>query len=152
MYRFHPSIRFRKTYPDRQSILREVRELWKRYRLDERTQFDVRIESVWKDDKTGKWVVQDRSYGLFDAVVPAVGTCGEPKLPHIPGQENFKGAIYHSSDLTGKDVKGKKMVVIGGGASAVEAVEFGTHQKAFKTTILARVRCVLFFLLSRCRG
>jgi cation diffusion facilitator CzcD-associated flavoprotein CzcO len=52
--------------------------------------------------------------------------------------DKFKGEIYHSSDLTGKEAKGKKMIIIGGGASAVEALEFAAHEEADKTYILAR--------------
>lgn len=59
-------------------------------------------------------------------------------MPHIQGQDKFKGEVYHSSDLTGKDAKGKTMIVIGGGASAVEALEFASHEGAAKTYILAR--------------
>jgi cation diffusion facilitator CzcD-associated flavoprotein CzcO len=40
--------------------------------------------------------------------------------------------------LTGKEAKGKKMIVIGEGASAVEALEFAAHEEAEKTVILAR--------------
>lgn len=58
--------------------------------------------------------------------------------PHIPGLDTFKGPVYHSSELTGKDAKGKKMVVIGGGASAVEALEFASEEEASKIYILAR--------------
>lgn len=52
--------------------------------------------------------------------------------------DSFKGEIYHSSDLTGKDAKDKKIIIIGGGASAVEALEFTSREEAQKTYILAR--------------
>lgn len=71
-------------------------------------------------------------------MIACVGTCGDPKKPHIEGQEDFKGPIFHSSQLDGKDAKGKKVLVIGGGASAVEALEFAAHQNAAKVYILAR--------------
>ncbi|RHZ54871.1 uncharacterized protein CDV56_100997 [Aspergillus thermomutatus] len=138
MYRFHPSVRFKQNYPDRQGILREVTHLWERYGLQSRTEFNVCVESVWRDKESGKWYVQHQSYGQFDGVISAVGTCGDPKMPHIPGQENSQGQIYHSSNLTGKDVKGKRLLVVGGGASAIEAVEFAVSKQAAKTSILAR--------------
>jgi len=59
-------------------------------------------------------------------------------VPHISGQENFKGPIFHSSQLDGKEAKGKKVLVIGGGASAVEALEFLAHENAKQTYVLAR--------------
>lgn len=52
--------------------------------------------------------------------------------------DKFRGPVYHSSELTGKKAKGKKIVVIGGGASAVEALEFAANEEASKIYILAR--------------
>lgn len=139
MYRFHPSVRWMNDYPHRDAIIAEVLDLWKRYRLDERTEFNVPVHSVWRDEKTGKWIVQNPSYGTFDGIIAAIGTCGDPKMPHIAGQQNFSGKIYHSSQLAGQDVKGKKVIVIGSGASAVESVEFAVQGGAVETTMLARV-------------
>ena len=59
-------------------------------------------------------------------------------MPHMPNQEDFKGEILHSSKLDGKTAAGKKVLIIGGGASAVEALEFVVHTDASTTTVLAR--------------
>ncbi|KAI9055006.1 hypothetical protein LZ554_002147 [Drepanopeziza brunnea f. sp. 'monogermtubi'] len=137
MYRFHPSIRWQGGYPNRQQIVSQITELWKRYGLESKTTFDTKVDQVYKD-KQGRWVVNNTSFGRFDGIIAAVGTCGDKKMPQMPGQSRFKGEICHSSELTGKDVKGKKMVIIGGGASAVEALEFAAHEEAGKTSIIAR--------------
>lgn len=137
MYRFHPSVKWQGGYPNRQQIVSQVTELWKRYGLEEKTKFDVRVEKVYQDDR-GRWIINDPSNGRFDGIIAAVGTCGDAKMPHIPDQDKFQGGIYHSSNLTGKDAKGKKLIVIGGGASAVEALEFASQEGAAKTYILAR--------------
>ena len=137
MYRFHPSVKWRKGYPDRQQIVSQVTELWHRYELEDKTKFDTKVEKVYKDDK-GRWIINDPSNGRFDGVMACIGTCGDPKMPHIPGQESFNGEIYHSSHLDGKQAKGKKVIIIGGGASAVEALEFVAHENAEKTNVLAR--------------
>lgn len=137
MYRFHPSVRWSAGYPDRQQIVSQITQLWKRYGLQERTKFNTLVTSVTKD-KQGLWIVNDPSNGRFDGVMAAVGSCGDPKIPHMPGQENFKGEVYHSSRLDGKTAQGKKVLVIGGGASAVEALEFVIHTGAKSTSVLAR--------------
>lgn len=137
MYRFHPSVKWTGGYPNRQQIVSQITELWKRYGLESKTTFDTRVEKVYQDSK-GRWIINDESNGRFEGIIAAVGTCGDAKMPHIPGQDKYKGEIYHSSDLTGKDAKGKKIIVIGGGASAVEALEFAAHEEAAKTFILAR--------------
>ncbi|KAH8680504.1 hypothetical protein BX600DRAFT_77 [Xylariales sp. PMI_506] len=137
MYRFHPSVKWERGYPDRQQIISQVRQLWERYGLDTRTRFNQKIDKVYQDDK-GRWIVNDPSNGRFEGLIAAVGTCGEPKMPSMSGMEKYKGEVYHSSQLTGKDAKGKTMLIIGGGASAVEALEFAAEEGCKKTYILSR--------------
>ncbi|KAH6673502.1 hypothetical protein B0J14DRAFT_512051 [Halenospora varia] len=137
MYRFHPSVHWSGGYPNRQQIVSQITELWKRYGLESKTKFDTRVEKVYQDEK-GKWIINNTAEGCYDGIIAAVGTCGDAKMPSIPGMDKFKGEIYHSSDLTGKDAKGKKVIIIGGGASAVEALEFAAHEEADETVILAR--------------
>ncbi|KAF2739576.1 FAD/NAD(P)-binding domain-containing protein [Polyplosphaeria fusca] len=137
MYRFHPSVKWNKGYPDRKQIVSQITELWERYGLGEKTHFNTRVESVYQDEH-GRWIINDPSYGRFDGVIAAIGTCGDPKMPRIPGQDGFKGDIYHSSQLDGKHAKGKKVAIVGGGASAVEALEFVAAEDAAHTSVLAR--------------
>lgn len=137
LYRFHPSVKWRKGYPDRQQIISEITELWHRYGLENKTKFSIPVIKVYKNER-GRWIINHPSNGEFDGVIAAVGTCGDPKVPHISGQENFKGEIYHSSQLDGKQASGKEVIVIGGGASAVEALEFAAQENAKQTYVLAR--------------
>ncbi|KAJ9648905.1 hypothetical protein H2201_001985 [Coniosporium apollinis] len=137
MYRFHPSVKWSSGYPDRQQIVSQITELWKRYGLEDRTKFNTKVTKVYKD-RQGRWIINDPSNGRFDGIIAAIGTCGEPKMPHIPGQEKFQGEIHHSSQLDGVQAKDKKVIVIGGGASAVEALEFVAAEDAAQTSILAR--------------
>lgn len=137
MYRFHPSVHWQSEYPNRQQIVSQITELWKRYGLEERTRFDTKVEKIYQDDK-GRWIINNPANGRFDGIIAAVGTCGDAKMPHIPGQDKFRGGIYHSSELTGKDAKGKKVMIVGGGASAVEALEFAAQEEATETYILTR--------------
>lgn len=137
MYRFFPSLQWGSGYPDRQQIVSQITYLWKQYGLQNRTKFNTRVASVYKD-KQGRWLINDPANGRFDGVVAAVGTCGEPKMPHLPNQEVFRGEICHSSQLDGKTAEGKKVLIIGGGASAVEALEFVVHTNAANTAVLSR--------------
>jgi thioredoxin reductase len=139
MYRFHPSVHWESGYPTRQQIIDQITNLWKRYHLDEKTEFQTKVEKIYKDS-TGRWVVNNAANGHFDGVIAAVGSCGDPKMPRLPSQEKFEGTIVHSSELTADqiDAKGKRILVVGGGASAVEAVEFAVKTGAASTTILSR--------------
>ena len=85
MYRFHPSVKWSSGYPDRQQIVSQIRQLWKRYGLQERTKFNTHVKSVTQDAQ-GRWIVNDPSNGRFDGIIAAVGSCGDPKMPHMTNQ------------------------------------------------------------------
>ncbi|PLB35373.1 flavin-containing monooxygenase [Aspergillus candidus] len=139
MYRFHPSVRYDTAYPTQEEIKNQIIDVWKRYDLEKRTVFDTPVTSVKQTDD-GKWIINDdeAAYGQFDGVVAAVGVCGDPKQPTLPDQSQFGGNIYHSSELDGKNVKGKKVLIIGGGASAIEALEFAVKSGAGEIDVLSR--------------
>lgn len=55
------------------------------------------------------------------AVISATGTWDRPFWPHYPGQETFRGRQLHTADYTGvSDFRDKRVIVVGGGASAVQ--------------------------------
>ena len=137
MYRFHPSIKWSGGYPKQNQIVDQIIQLWKRYGLESRTKFNTKVTTIFKDSRA-RWIVNDTSNGRFDGVIAAVGTCGGPKMPHMPGQENYRGDIFHSSRLDGKSAEGKKILIVGGGASAVEALEWAVNTKAAQIKVLAR--------------
>lgn len=137
MYRFFPTVFWSKGYPNRKEIVEQIEKVWKTYNLQDKTTFNYKVESVREDDK-GRWIINGNSDEKFDGIIAAIGSCGDPKVPHVPGREKFKGQIYHSSELDGKDVKDKTVLIIGGGASAIEAMEFTTKEKAKKAKILSR--------------
>ena len=89
----------------------------------------------------GRWVVvgDGEEYGVFDGVVVAVGTCGRVSVPCISGVGDFAGQSCHSRELDGVDVRGKRVVVVGGGASAVEAMEFAVDHGAGSVVVVTRV-------------
>lgn len=141
MYRFHPSVHWYRGYPSRGRILEEVELLWHRYGLESKTRFNTPVFSVERDDH-GRYVINGED-APFDGVIVTVGTCGDPMTPYLPGQKRCAGKIVHSSQLDGLDVRGKKVVVIGGGASAVETVEYAVAKGARSIDILARVGALI---------
>lgn len=139
MFRFHPSVRFDAAYPTQQEIRQQIVDVWRRYGLQDRTVFNTKVTST-KQSKDGKWIINNNEaqYGRFDGVIAAIGVCGDPKMPYLPEQDKFKGQVYHSSKLDGKDVKDKKVLVVGGGASAIEALEFAVKSGAAEIDVLSR--------------
>ncbi|MEV0598216.1 NAD(P)-binding domain-containing protein [Streptomyces sp. NPDC050315] len=55
------------------------------------------------------------------ALVNATGTWDRPFWPHFPGQERFRGRLLHTAGYRGpQEFTGQRVVVVGGGTSAVQ--------------------------------
>ena len=146
LYRWHPAVLWSKGYPKRDEILKNVKMIWKKYDLQKRTRFNTNIQSVTRhssstDPKEGghaRWIINGEQNVVYDGLVVATGTCGEPKKMDLPNQDRFKGVVTHSSQLDNVDLVGKRVAIIGGGASGIEALELAVEKKAKSATILAR--------------
>ena len=88
--------------------------------------FGVEVKQVdWQDDAKHWKLTLATPNGEESMTAPllvsAVGQISVPKLPAIDGLENFKGPLFHSShwpkDL---DLKGKKVAIVGTGASSMQ--------------------------------
>jgi cation diffusion facilitator CzcD-associated flavoprotein CzcO len=81
------------------------------------------LEARW-DDRLQRWYLQT-SQGAYtaDVFVFAMGGLSEPAIPQLPGLGRFEGKVMHSARWDhGYDLAGRKVVVIGTGASAVQFV------------------------------
>lgn len=90
----------------------------------DRHRFDVDVLRAEWDDASALWRLETTE-GRYTAriVVPAVGALCEPSLPDIPGISGFAGELFHSSRWNhDADLTGKRVAVIGTGASAIQIV------------------------------
>lgn len=147
LYRFHPSITWKDGFPKRDEIIEQIKRVWEKYELQKRTRFGYRVTKVQRDPDSstdtrkgghGRWIINDGKEGIFDAVVCALGTCGAPKMIDIEGQDDFAGQVIHSSQLDEADLEGKKVVIVGSGASGVESAELAVSKGAKSIDVLAR--------------
>lgn len=86
--------------------------------------FDTTVDEARWDDRAQRWVV-DTSAGRFLAqtVISGAGGLSEPRLPDIEGIETFRGELFHSARWNHDvDLTGKRVAVIGTGASAIQIV------------------------------
>ncbi|KAM0746939.1 FAD/NAD(P)-binding domain-containing protein [Meredithblackwellia eburnea MCA 4105] len=147
LYRFFPSVKWSRGFPHRDEIVQQIQKVWKAYDLDKCTKFKTKVEKISRHHELstkpsegghGRWVVNDGQDGIFDAVLLAVGTCGKPKMVEFKNQSSFHGHVLHSSQLDNADLEGKKVVIIGSGASGVEAAELCVEKNAKLAVVLAR--------------
>ena len=77
------------------------------------------------DAGTGRWTVEAHDGRRWEArfLIAGVGALREPKIPALPGRTDFRGPVFHSSRWNHSvDLSGKRVAVIGTGASAVQVV------------------------------
>ncbi len=77
------------------------------------------------DESAGTWRVTTTDGTTYDAdmVVSAVGQLSNPVVPDLPGAESFAGPAFHSAQWRHDvELAGKRVAVIGTGASAIQFV------------------------------
>jgi 4-hydroxyacetophenone monooxygenase len=86
------------------------------------------VSATWSDDDA-RWTVTVRTAAgaeeaiEADAVISAVGQLNRPNFPDIPGLGSFAGPTFHSARWDrGVELSGKRVAVIGTGASAMQFV------------------------------
>ena len=99
-----------------------------KYDLAGMTQFNTEVSAMTFDDSSNLWSIQSINNGSedseeFNLVISCVGQLNQPKIPEINGLESFGGNIFHSARWPKDDqITGKKVAVIGSGASAFQIV------------------------------
>src|SRR6476620_391541 len=102
-----------------------MQELSDRRGLTERIRFNSEVTDAEYDETANTWTVRTADGAEFtaDVLVTAVGQLSRPSLPAIPGIETFTGPAFHSAEWDHDiDLTGKKVAVVGTGASAVQFV------------------------------
>ena len=113
-------------------------------RLDLRRymQFDCRVLAAHFDDDAGLWRlhVSDGRTLTCRFVVMALGLLSTPTLPRIPGRASFKGPAFHTFHWPREPVSlhGKRVAVIGTGATAIQLIPVVAEQAAGLTVFQRR--------------
>ena len=123
--------------PEIQAYLRRVAQ---EYGVTARTVFGTELEHAAWDDATQRWQVRTSS-GEVTArtLVSAAGGLSAPRLPEIDGIESFGGALFHSAQWDHSiDLTGKRVAVIGTGASAIQIIpevqQIAAHLDVYQRT------------------
>jgi len=124
-FSFEQNPRWSRMFAPQEEIWDYLRHCVDKYGLADR----IRYRSEWTgarfDESTGTWEVEVNGAETLTcrAVVTGVGALHMPKTPDLPGMETFTGTTFHSAQWDhDHDLTGRRVAVIGTGASAIQFV------------------------------
>ncbi|GAA2208488.1 NAD(P)/FAD-dependent oxidoreductase [Nonomuraea monospora] len=123
-------------YAHAPEILEHCRRIGKHYGLYDNALFHTEVTDLTWDETRSRWLIRTNRGDAFTAqfVAMGIGPLHVPKLPGIPGIDDFRGHAFHTSRwdyaYTGGDPSGapmdrladKRVAIIGTGATAVQCV------------------------------
>jgi cation diffusion facilitator CzcD-associated flavoprotein CzcO len=108
-----------------EEILDYLREVTREFGVDGLVVPGTEVTSCTWDDEACSWTVASADGRTWeaDAVVVATGQLHRTAYPAVEGRETFAGHSFHSAEWDhGYDLRGKRVAVVGTGASAVQFV------------------------------
>ena len=130
-------------YSSQDVLLDYFRACADEFGLRDRIRFGTEVLDVTFDQESETWRVRIRSADgeeelVAHAVVSAVGQLNRPHWPEIPGLDRFAGESFHSAEWRHDvDLTGRRVGVIGTGASAVQFIPVVAEQAA-ETVVFQR--------------
>ncbi len=108
-------------------ILRYLQHVARKFDLIRHIQFSSDVQSAIYDDTTRSWKIQLQNSDTYTSrfLITGIGLLSEPTLPNIDGIESFTGDSFHTSRWphTPVSFSGKRVAVIGTGASGVQVIQ-----------------------------
>jgi cation diffusion facilitator CzcD-associated flavoprotein CzcO len=118
--------RWTERYPEQHEVRAYLEHVAQRYDLIRDITFNTTVQSATFDEHTGLWTVATDTGESFKAqhLIAAVGTLSVPNTPTFLGADTFGGESYHTGLWPHEtvDFTGKRVGVVGTGASAVQAI------------------------------
>ncbi len=124
-------------YAGQPEILRYLQFVADKFDLRRSFHFGARVISMQWDDTKNIWHIETDDGAKCTArfVISGAGNVSVPHMADYPGRETFAGDIYMTGRWPheGVDFTGKRVAVIGTGASAVQAIPLIAEQAAHLT-------------------
>ena len=140
-YSFAPNPNWSRSFSGSEEILGYIHHLVAEFGLESHIRFEKNVEDLSFDEKKGIWTATTDKGEQFAgrAAVMAQGPLSNCSFPAITGIEDFTGHKIHSARWDHEyDFTGKKVAVIGTGASGIqiipELVKQAGHVKVFQRT------------------
>ncbi|TDC24228.1 NAD(P)/FAD-dependent oxidoreductase [Streptomyces sp. 8K308] len=123
-FSFAPNPHWPRSFSGQPEIRRYLEHLTDGFGLRPHLRLDSEVTAARWDGDALHWEI-DTSTGPLTAevLVSATGPLSEPSLPDVPGLDGFPGAVFHSARWDhGVPLRGRRVAVVGTGASAVQFV------------------------------
>lgn len=124
-FSFEPNPDWSRQFAQQPEIWSYLRRCAEKYGILPHVRFGANVTSAVFDEGTSTWVVTVADGRRFRAgvVVSGAGALSNPFTPKTPGLDTFQGETFHSANWRHDiDLRGKRVGVIGSGASAIQFV------------------------------
>lgn len=121
---FAPNPDWSRRFSPRSEIGAYLRDLVDRFNLGPHLRLGHEVQRAKWDADAARWRIEtDHGPLTADVLVAAPGAFAEPRMPDLPGLGSFEGPAFHTArwDET-IDLTGKRVAVVGTGASAIQVV------------------------------
>ena len=124
-YSFEPNPHWSRLFAPGAELKQYAVHVADKYDLRRHMRFDTVVDGARWDEESSTWQVSlaggDVVRGRF--LVTATGFLSQPRLPDIPGVEDFAGVVMHTTRWDDDvDLAGKRIGIIGTGATAVQLI------------------------------
>jgi 4-hydroxyacetophenone monooxygenase len=136
-YSFAPNPHWSRYFSKQPEIVGYLDDCARRFGVLPHVRFGTEVAAAHYDPSTSTWQVHVRPVGgdrdapgdgptellVADVVISSVGQLNRPHVPNIPGLDSFDGPAFHSARWRHDvDITGKRVAVVGTGASAMQIV------------------------------
>jgi 4-hydroxyacetophenone monooxygenase len=138
-FSFAPKADWQYYFSKQQQILDYIRACAVRFGVIDRIKFGVSVDELRYDESSQTWETRagDEIF-RSNAVITCVGLLNRPKLPNVEGLSEFADPVFHTARWPeGIDLTGKRVAIVGTGASAMQIARTVAEQAA-QLTIFQR--------------
>jgi cyclohexanone monooxygenase len=124
-FSFEQSPDWTRTYAPGRELKAYAQHCFDKYGLAPKTRFNTKVLGASFDDATNLWHIETDSADRVTArfLINAGGVLTTPNLPDIAGVDSFAGVTMHTARWDhSQDLTGKRVAIIGTGASAVQVI------------------------------
>ncbi|MEZ0366534.1 flavin-containing monooxygenase [Mycobacterium sp. pUA109] len=124
-FSFEPKATWSKLFSPQPEILDYLKGVTDKYGLRRYIRFGALVDRAHWDDTEYRWHVFTKSGQEYVAqfLISGAGALHIPRLPNVDGIDEFGGVSFHSAEWDHNvDLAGKRVAVIGTGASAIQIV------------------------------